>query len=407
MRLPPARGSSPRRAGHLLVRDDVHVDVARTADRPGANPRAGEQRRQPGAAARAQDELGGVLRAGEGEQGVRDVVPDHLVIGAAERLGQPALPGQCGWAGAGQAVGPGHVHGQQVTAGGPGGDPRGPPDQRVALGAAGERDDHPLPCLPGALDAVRGPVGLQALVDLVGQPQQGQLTQRGQVPGAEVVGQRRVDLLRRIDVAVRHPAPQRLRGHVDQLDLVGGAHHGIRERLPLRDAGDLLHHVVEGLEVLDVDGGDHVDAGVEQLLDVLPALLVTRSGHVGVRELVDQGDLRVTGQHGVEVHLLERGPPVGHQLPRDHLQAVDQHLGVRAPVRLGEGDHHFRAALGPPVALAQHGEGLADPRGSAQVDPEEAPLRPLGLLISRPGGIRLRTALGDIGPPIRPVGEIR
>ena len=329
------------------------------------------------------------------------------MVGAAERLGQPALPGQRGWAGAGQAVGPGHVHGQQVTAGGPGGDPRGPPDQRVALGAAGERDDHPLPRLPGGLDAVRGPVGLQALVDLVGQPQQGQLTQRGQVPGAEVVGQRRVDLLRRIDVPVRHPAPQRLRGHVDQLDLVSGAHHGIRDRLPLRDAGDLLHHVVEGLEVLDVDGGDHVDAGVEQLLDVLPALLVTRSGHVGVRELVDQGDLRVTGQHSVEVHLLEPGPPVGHQLPRDRLQAVDQRLGVRAPVRLGEGDHHFRAALGPPVALAQHGEGFADPRGSAQVDPEEAPLGPLCLLISRPGGIRLRTVLGDIGPPIRPAGEIR
>ena len=268
------------------------------------------------------------------------------------------------------------MHGQQVTARRPGRDPRGAPDQRVALRAAGERDDDPLPGLPGALDAVRGPVGLQALVHLVREPQQGQLAQRGQVPGAEVVGQRRVDLLRGVDVPVRHPPPQRLRRHVDQLDLVGGADHGVGDGFPLRHAGDLLHHVVERLEVLDVDGGDHVDAGVEQFFDVLPALLVTRPGHVGVRELVDQRDLRVAGQHGVEVHLLERRPAVGHPLARDDLHAVEQRLGVRAAVRLGEGDHHVGAALGPAVALAQHGEGLADPGGGAEVDAEEAALRP-------------------------------
>ena len=48
----------------------------------------------------------------------------------------------------------------------------------------------------------------------------------------------------------------------------------------LLDAGDLLDDVVHRLEVLDVDGRDHVDPGVEQLLDVLPALLVARPGDV-------------------------------------------------------------------------------------------------------------------------------
>ena len=278
------------------------------------------------------------------------------------------------------------MHGQQVAARGPGGDPRGAPDESVALGAAGERDDDPLPRLPGALDTVRGPVGLQALVDLVGQPQQGQLAQRGQVAGAEVVGQRRVDFLRRVDVPVRHPAPERLGRHVDQLDLVGGAHHGVRDRLPLRYAGDLLHHVVEGLEMLDVDGRDHVDAGVEQFLDVLPALLVAGPGHVGVGHLVDQGDLRVAGQHGVEVHLLEVRPAVDHRLARDDLQAVEQHSGVRAPVGLGVGDHHVGAAFRPAMALAEHGEGLADPRGRAEVDPE---IPAAGPLVPPLGGIRV------------------
>ena len=57
--------------------------------------------------------------------------------------------------------------------------------------------------------------------------------------------------------------------------------------------------------MLDVDRRDHVDPGIEQLVDVLPALLVARARHVGVGELVDQRDGGVAGQHAVEVHLLE------------------------------------------------------------------------------------------------------
>ena len=67
------------------------------------------------------------------------------------------------------------------------------------------------------------------------------------------------------------------RRHVDELDLVGRAHDRVGDRLLLLDAGDLLDDVVHRLEVLDVHGGDHVDPGVEELLDVLPALLVARA----------------------------------------------------------------------------------------------------------------------------------
>ena len=158
-------------------------------------------------------------------------------------------------------------------------------------------------------------VTLESFIDLVGQPQQGELAQRRQVADPEVVGERRVDLLGLVDVAVRHPAAQRLGRHVDELDLVGRPDDGVGHRLPLRDAGDLLDDVVERLQVLDVHRGDDVDAGVEQFVDVLPALLVARARHVRVRELVDQRDLRVAGQDCVEVHLLEVGAAVGQRRP--------------------------------------------------------------------------------------------
>src|SRR6185437_10593370 len=117
------------------------------------------------------------------------------------------------------------------------------------------------------------------------------------------------------DVAVRHPAPQRFRRHVDQLDLVGGPDHGVGDGLALRHAGDLLDHVVERFQVLDVDGGDDVDAGVQQVLHVLPALGVPGTGDVGVRQLIDERDLGPAGEDGVEVHLFEGGAAVGEPDP--------------------------------------------------------------------------------------------
>ena len=177
------------------------------------------------------------------------------------------------------------------------------------------------------VDVVLLAVLLQRVVDPVGGPEQRQLAQRGEVADPEVVGEGGVDLLGRVDVAVGHPAAQRLGGHVDQLDLVGRADHRVGHRLALRHAGDLLDDVVDRLEVLDVDRGDDVDAGGEQLLDVLPALRVARAGHVGVGELVDQRDLGPAGEHGVDVHLGERRRRGrSSSCARDHLQAVE-HLG--------------------------------------------------------------------------------
>ncbi len=145
-----------------------------------------------------------------------------------------------------------------------------------------------------------------------------ELPQRAEVALTEVVRERRVDLLGCVDVAVGHAAPQRLRGLVDELDLVGAP--GPPRRGSSRAARCpviCLDHVVHRLEVLDVHRRDHVDARVEQLLDVLPALLVARARHVRVRELVDERDLRLPREDRVDVHLLERRVAVLDAAPRD------------------------------------------------------------------------------------------
>lgn len=218
------------------------------------------------------------------------------------------------------------------------------------------------------LAAVFGQVG----VDPLGHPQEGEFTQRGEVAGTEVVGQGRVDLARRVDVAVRHAAAQRLWRHVDQLYLVGAPDYLVGNGLALPHPGDRLDHVAQRLEVLDVDGRDHVDAGGEQFLDVLPALGVAGARHVGVGQLVDQGHPRGAAQDGVHVHLGERGAPVP-ELPAGHLfEAVEHHLGARPMVVLHESDHAVGTAFDAAVRLRQHRVGLADAGCRAEVDPELA-----------------------------------
>ena len=77
------------------------------------------------------------------------------------------------------------------------------------------------------------PVLEQFVVDAVGHPQQGELAKRGEVADAEVVAQRGVDTLTRVDVAVDDPSTQCLGSHVDEFDLVGATHDVVGDGLAL------------------------------------------------------------------------------------------------------------------------------------------------------------------------------
>ena len=117
--------------------------------------------------------------------------------------------------------------------------------------------------------------------------------------------------------------------------------------------------------MLDVDGGQHCDAGVEDVLDVLPALGVPRAGCVGVGELIDQDDRRTAGQHRVHVELGQRDPAMGQLTAGQDLQPAELGANLCAAVGLDHSDDHIGAAVGPVVGLVEHGVGLPHPPGAA------------------------------------------
>jgi hypothetical protein len=198
--------------------------------------------------------------------------------------------------------------------------------------------EDPFPRRPGALDT-RPPHGAdQLLVDGLGRPPQGQFAQRRQVLRLEEVHRRLARRLGQVDLALFEPLAELGGGDVDHLDLVGVAQHRVRHRLALAHAGDLPDHVDKALQVLDVEGGPDVDAGRDQLLDVLPTLRMARARHVGVGVFVDQQQPRLPRQGGVDVELHQRAAAVIGRLSRQDLEPLQQGLGLGPAVRLDHPD---------------------------------------------------------------------
>ena len=131
-----------------------------------------------------------------------------------------------------------------------------------------------------------------------------------------------VRLLRAEHVAVGHATPQGLGRHVHQLDLVGATEEVVGDGVGLALAGDLGGDVAQRLHLVDVHGGDHVDAEVEQHDDLLPALGVHAAGRVGVGDVVDDHDRRSSPHRRLEV-----------ELPHD-VTRRDGHLGGGRPPRV-------------------------------------------------------------------------
>ena len=143
-----------------------------------------------------------------------------------------------------------------------------------------------------------------------------------------------LDLLGQVHLAGREARQQVVGRHVDHHHLVGLVEERVGHRLPDVDAGDAADDVVQALDVLHVERREDVDAGGQQLVDVLPALRMARARHVRVRELVDQDQRRTPRQRRIEIELRQRAVLVRDLRARQDLEALQQRLGLLAAVRL-------------------------------------------------------------------------
>ncbi|VVN48175.1 hypothetical protein PS662_06084 [Pseudomonas fluorescens] len=124
--------------------------------------------------------------------------------------------------------------------------------------------------------------------------------------------------------------------------------------------------------MLDVDRGEHVDAGGEQFLDVLPAFGVTAAGGVAVRQFIHQHQFRLGFDQAVEVHFFEHHATVFRAYQRLLRQAAEQCFGLGAAMGLDHTGDDFYALAQLGMGGLQHGVGLADTGRGAKENLEPA-----------------------------------
>ena len=177
---------------------------------------------------------------------------------------------------------------------------------------------------------------------------------------------------RNIDLAFLQPLEQFVRRDVDEDDIRRMLQDAVGHGLAHGDAGDARDDIGQTFEMLDIERRPDVDAGVEQFLDVLPAFGMAAVGRVGVREFVDDDELGLARQGGVDVEFLEGAAAIFDLAARQDFQTFRQGARFRPTVRLDETDDDVDAVQLQGPRLRQHGVGLADAGRGAQKDAQLA-----------------------------------
>ena len=118
--------------------------------------------------------------------------------------------------------------------------------------------------------------------------------------------------------------------------------------------------------MLNVNGGKHIDAGFQQLFDVLPAFRMTRSGRVAVRQLIDQDQRRAAGQGAVKVKLLHVAPAVGKAAQGQGTQPLKHRRRLFSPVGFRHANQDIQPLGAQPLRFRQHRPGFTDPGAGAE-----------------------------------------
>src|SRR5262249_15154542 len=101
------------------------------------------------------------------------------------------------------------------------------------------------------------------------------------------------------------------------------------------------------------------DSCIQDDNNVFPALPSRRAWNVGVRQLVDQADLRLAPKNGVAVHFLESAATIFQLLAGNRLETFGFGDGVLASMFLEIADHDVDALLLEFLAFLQHPVGFA------------------------------------------------
>ena len=214
--------------------------------------------------------------------------------------------------------------------------------------------------------------GLEIVVDGLGDMAECKLAQSDEVAFAEEILQSALGAVGGVDVAAAHAALQSFRSEVGHHDFIDALKDPVGYRFSYWNASEALHRGSDAFEVLDVERGKDVDAGVQNFEDVFVSLAVLAALDVRVSQLVDEHHGGMPRENGVDVHLFEGRAFVRKLLAGDHRELVGKFGGGGAAVGFDDADHHILSATVAADGFAEHAVGLADAGGIAKEEFESA-----------------------------------
>ena len=353
----------------------MHGDIARTAHQIlGQGP--AQQAREKARARTAQNDLREVLAARETQQLPREIAGGESLRRGAKTLGQ-----------AQRVVDALHARDIRLLLAGPFDENRGPfrvEAGREARGGAhdaiggkirADADQQSFGGGPRAFDRVLAEIIDHLIVDALGGSAQGEFAQRREIAGREKILRRELGRLGNIDLSLAEALEEFVRRDVDENDIGGLGQHAVGHGLAHAHAGDARDHIGETLEMLDVERGPDVDAGLEQFLDILPPLRVAAVRRVGVGEFVDDDQLGLARQRRVYVEFLDDLAAIIDFSTRKNLQVLGERLRLLASMGFDETDEDIDAIGAARAGALQHRIGLADAGRRAEKNAQPAARR--------------------------------
>ena len=97
--------------------------------------------------------------------------------------------------------------------------------------------------------------------------------------------------------------------------------------------------------MLNVDGGEHVNPGIEQFFHILPAFGMAATRSVTVGQFVHQNQRRSPRQCTIEIELPQHSIPVLNGFKRQDFQPFQQYRSFLTAVGFNDPRYHVLALL--------------------------------------------------------------
>ena len=112
--------------------------------------------------------------------------------------------------------------------------------------------------------------------------------------------------------------------------------------------------------MLNVQGGNNIDARIAQNRDILVALLALGARRVGMSQLIDETNGGTTPFDRLHIHLFNDDASVRDAGTRNHLQSFEDRRRLSASVRLDEADDDILPVALASLRFVEHRVGLAN-----------------------------------------------